>query len=41
MPAEMSGPRTSTVTFRAYREKNIAPWPAEFAPPTTITSLPR
>jgi hypothetical protein len=36
-----SGALTSMVTVRAYREKNSAPWPAEFAPPTTHTSLPR
>jgi hypothetical protein len=34
MDASRESPRTSSVTLRAYREKNSAAWPAELAPPT-------
>jgi hypothetical protein len=30
-------PRTAIVTLSAYREKKTAAWPAELAPPTTMT----
>ena len=33
-----SSPRISIRTLFAYREKNTAAWPAEFAPPTMKTS---
>ena len=36
-----SAARTSIVTWRADREQNNAPCPAEFAPPTTHMSRPR
>src|SRR4051794_14578171 len=35
------GPRTSSVTREAYREKRTTACPAEFPPPTTATRQPR
>ena len=35
MDAVRDGPRTSMTTRLACREKFIAAWPAELAPPTT------
>ena len=32
--------RTTIWTSFAYRARYIAPWPAEFPPPTTMTHLP-
>ena len=40
MDASSEGPRTSSTTRRACREKNTAAWPAELAPPTMYTSSP-
>ena len=41
IPSASAAPRTSIVTFRAYRAKLRAAWPAELAPPTMSTSFPR
>ncbi len=40
MDADRSGPRTSSVTDFAPRDRYMAAWPAELAPPTMYTSWP-
>ena len=38
MLSESPGPRISTLTTRQLLARNTAAWPAELAPPTTMTS---